>query len=209
MDSLEEHIESLNTGNKEDFDIYRQNPDDWGFLARIIPGLVITSAGGTLPFQALGTLHGLPFYFRCRHEVAVLRLVGEDENPVADNPLYFASVPSEQIIDRMGFTKHMMSLVRKLERAPFQWQFMGRKVTVDNDLNVIETDEEEISYGWGTTPEDAFRDTQVHSEYLLDKGFTHEIQDKLWKARRLNPEPVNRDNRNWPDPEPVFEIKLP
>lgn len=210
MDSLEDYVKSIETGNRDDFDLYRQDPNDWSFLSRLIPGLVITSAGGILPFQAEGTLHGLPFYFRCRHEVATLRLVSENENAVSDNPLYIASVPSEQIIDTMGFTKHMISLVKKLERCQFRWEFMGQKVTVDKNLDIVlSDDEEEISYGWGHTPAEGFEETKEYSEYLLEHGFSHELQDRIWEAKKLNPVPVNSDNRNWPDPEPVFEIKLP
>lgn len=207
MYSFDDFLKDLKSGKREDFDMYRQDPDDWKDLSDAIPGLVITSAGGIMPYQAQGTLHGHPFYFRCRGEHASLRLVEVDGDAVADNPLYSAGVPTDYMIDTDGFIELMKRLVPQLKRAPFRWEFEGKKVTVDSEFTVLSSEETEISYGWGNTPEEGFIDTKQHSEYLTDKGFTTEIQNKLWAARELNPIPVNSDNRNWPAVEPVFIVK--
>lgn len=210
MESLEDYIKGLESGGISKFDLYKQNPADWDFLSEVIPGLVITSAGGILPYQAEGTLHGLPFYFRCRHEQASIRLVAVGENAVSGSTLYTASTPAPHMINDEQFIELLIHLVSSLKPAEFRWEFMGRKVTVDKNLEIaLSDDEEEISYGWGFTPEEGFLATREHSEYLLEHGFSHDLQDQIWEAKKLNPVPVNSDNRNWPNPEPVFEVKLP
>lgn len=206
MESLEDYVRRLKDEDIESFNIYKQDPERWRFLTEKIPGLVITSAGGVLPYQAEGTLHGLPFYFRCRHENASIRLVEVGGNAISGEPLYIANMDAPHMINDEKFAEIMVELISKLRRSEFRWEFMGRKVNVDKGLKITQTDEEEISYGWGYTPEEGFRETQVHSTYLLERGFTPEIQDELWRARQLNPTPVNSDNRNWPDPEPKFEV---
>lgn len=57
-------------------------------LSEEIPGLTVHHAGGVCPYQAEGSIHGQDFYFRYRHNIAVLRVGGIKSDWF--NPLYQA-----------------------------------------------------------------------------------------------------------------------
>jgi hypothetical protein len=197
--------------NGEDVDLYQQDPSDWEFLTEFVPGLKITSAGGAFPFQALGTLHGLPFYFRARSEWATLHLSAPGTDPVGFEFLYYASMEVPFNFGAQEFCETMLKLVPALEKSPFRWQFEGYKLEFPdkNSWNAVRTSEKEINYGWGVTPEEGWTKTQEISKYLLEHGCTKETQIKYLELKDISKIPLNQDTRKFPEYEPVFEVRWP
>lgn len=56
----------------------------------------ITSIGGLCPVQAEGTINGVPFYFRARHQHWLLAIGGEDpvDDPEWEYEEHYSDVPS-------------------------------------------------------------------------------------------------------------------
>lgn len=195
----------------KDVDLYQQDPSDWKFLAEFIPGLKITSAGGMAPFQALGTLHGYPFYFRARHEWATLQLSAPGTDPVGWEHIYYSSSEAPFFVDARVFCELMLKLVPELKRSPFRWQFEGHKLHFPDPKKweAVQSDEKETYYGWGVNPEEGWSETQKVSEYLLENGCTEEVQLEMTKLRDISKIPLNQDDRIFPEVDPVFEVRLP
>lgn len=194
----------------KDVDLYQQDPEDWAFLTEFIPGLKITSAGGMLPFQALGTLHGFPFYFRARHEWATLHLSAPGTDPVGWEHLYHAGIEAPFMVDAKIFCELMLKLVSALERSPFRWEFEGYKLSYPDPKKweAVRTEEKETNYGWGITPEEGWEKTQETSDYLLGYGCTEEMQKRFMGLREVSKTPLNQDTRVFPEVDPVFEVKV-
>lgn len=122
--------------------MYATDPGWFRDLSERIPGLLVHSAGGMLPFQSEGTLHGFPYYFRYRHGYAQLRVmdpnVNEDEATLFEH-LYSAGMDYGDeyggILDRDEFCTLMITLVPQLERGAFLWEFVGIKVNVEDIAN--------------------------------------------------------------------------
>lgn len=144
----------------EDFDepnMYATDPGWFRDLSARIPGLLVHSAGGMVPFQSEGTLHGFPYYFRYRHGYAQLRVmdpaVNEDEATLFEH-LYSTGMEYgdkyDGALDRDEFCHLMLTLVPQLERGPYQWSFAGVRVDVVDDANprpaTFTTWDEELAY---------------------------------------------------------------
>lgn len=194
----------------EDVDLYQQDPSDWNFLSEVIPGLVITSAGGLAPFQALGTLKGFPFYFRARNEWASLHLSAPGDIPFGTDVLYHAGMDAPFSLSDQDFCNLMMQLVSSLEKSPFRWEFEAYKLTMpeSNSWAAIRTPEKTVEYGWGATPEEGWAETQLISDYLLEKGCDEETQKMYLELKDISRTPLNEDTRVFPEIEPVFEVKF-
>lgn len=197
--------------NGKDVDLYEQDPSDWDFLSEFIPGLVITSAGGACPFQALGTLKGFPFYLRARGEWVTLHLSAPDTNPVGVESLYYAGMAAPFSFGAKEFCEFMLKLVPALEKSPFRWEFEGYKLNMPdkNSWDSVRTEEKEINYGWGANPEEGWANTQEISEYLLKYGCTEDLQRKRLELMEISKTPLNQDNRVFPEVDPIFEVRLP
>ena len=92
-------------------------------LILAIPGLLVDTAGGAFPFQAEGTLHGMPFYFRYRSGHATLKLSTPDQDEVSFfAPLYLAGQSFGEDMDGSltfpQFRALFADLVGQLARAP-------------------------------------------------------------------------------------------
>lgn len=195
----------------KDVDLYAQDPSDWAFLTEFIPGLKVTSAGGACPFQALGTLQGFPFYLRVRGEWASLNLSAPGTDPVGFTPLYHAGMEAPFAFGGQEFCETMLKLVPKLEKSPFRWEFEGFKLHFPNpkSWDAVRSEEKEINYGWGATPEEGWLATQEVSEYLLENGCSEEVQRHYNELRNISKTPLNQDTRKFPSWEPVFEVRWP
>jgi len=205
----EEFLNALETG--EHFDLYAQDPNDWSELTKLIPGIMITSAGGIVPFQAEGTLHGFPFYYRDRHGVAELRVgaVGSTDHILPAGALYSASVETPEFEGADHFVKNLYHLVPELKKAPFLYRFPGHKATFLNDGNwgyTIDRSSVEEALGWGHSLEEAYVNSSTPSTYLAEKGFSLEAQRKLWIDREVDTRPLNRDERAYPPVTPDFRV---
>lgn len=193
--------------------LHATDPGTWRDLSARIPGLLVTSAGGACPFQSEGTLHGLAYYFRYRHGQATLAVGGD---PIGA-PLYSAALTYgddyDGILDRSQFSDLMARLVPALTRARFQWQFTGFEVEIterpDGTLTFSTTDTAQTYWAWGRTPAEAHARLHEPSAALTERNprWTLGIQREAARARRIDPTPVNTDDRTYPDPEPVFTAR--
>lgn len=201
----------VESGGEVEFDLYAQNIHDWEWLTEYIPGIVISSAGGLVPFEAFGLLHGHPFYFRVRHDVARLNVAAEDGDPVSSRDvLYTASVECDSWKAKENFVPLLMKLVPALDVAPFLWEFECSKVQWANDGNksYTVTDEKDVRVGWGYTCEEGYKAAAEPSEYLLSAGWSVEFQRKLWDDQKVDRVPSNKDERKFPAVKPDFRVTL-
>ena len=208
--SFENFKEWLESDGSVDFDIHAQNPSEWAWMSELVPTLVVSSAGGMFPFQAEGLIHGLPFYFRQRGESVSLSVGEADGEAFGESILYSAKLTEEELADKQDFVTMFLKLVPKLAPAKFLWRFEGKKLTYANkfswEFSVSDTEKEDV-YGWGMTPEEGLAFSRLTSAYLVDKGCSAELQEKMWLAKEINPTPINEDNRVWPEATPNFEVK--
>lgn len=205
----------MNSDGEIPFDMYARDPKETAWFREYIPGLIVSSAGGLLPFQAEGLLHGLPFYFRNRHETSTLR-VGEADGgtPFVNDTLYIASIEGT-VMNGDDFFKAMLKLVPMLEVAPFLWEFSGLKPIFAKEEEGLPKWSysfdgiREKVHGWGQTATEGFAQTRVTSAYLESHGFSAQEQDDYWVAREIDPTPLNEDARVFPEVAPNFVVNLP
>lgn len=201
LDSLFDFIDDGGDVDDMDFDIRAQHVREWDDLKEVIPSILVSSAGGFLPFEMRGWVCSLPFYIRSEWGEAELRIAA-DEGDIFRGPLLWTStttIPEE--MDRPQLISVISSLFSKLEVAPFLWGFTGRKVEfVDapdsEDKLPIATSEEDIYYAWGKTPEGAWKQLRAPNLYLLDDlSFWENIK----RLEDIQPDPVVVDDRVIPD----------
>lgn len=209
MMNLENFKAYIESDGEIDFDIYAQDPNEWAELSEIIPGLIVSSAGGICPFQSEGLLHGLPYYLKERGGWISLR-VGQTEGNAFSDVLYAAGMEYKEFADISYFEDMLIKLVPLLKPASFRWEFEAKKLEWDEagEWTGGATDEIETQYGWGNTPEEALLQIQEISEYLVEAGMSAEMQVAMNKARQINPIPINEDNRVWPEEMPNFVVNL-
>lgn len=215
---LEAFIEWLMQGDTTiPFDLHAQDIDDYTFMKRYIPTLIVSSAGGLCPFQAEGYMFDLAFYYRERHGWAELRLAHtHNECYGGGEALYAASTEVPEFRDsRTGeWLQTLLHLVPQLERSPFLYQFPCKKVVQEQEGGVWRPDHDDpytsIISSWGDTLEEAWNEMHTFHESwgMSSAGMSRAEQESLHEARLATvlPEPVETDNRIFPDPEPVFEI---
>lgn len=169
------------------------------------PELEITQAGGMCPFQAEGTLHGVPFYFRFRHNWAELRILSDGGSDAGwFKPLYAAGCEhgeneDQGWLDGPDFVELMTRLIGELERAPILWEFPGVEPA---DVGVIKAGAPAKFGAWGQTPEEAWERMHEPSEYLRDKGIDDATQARWLADRNMSPQTITVDDRAFPDPDP-------
>lgn len=210
----------LESGGQIPFDIYAQDQADWIWLSDIIPELVVSSAGGAVPFEAEGLLHGFPFYYREEHGYAELR-VGEADGgmPVPWRSLYSAKLQYAENESRSlgmeAFGRFMMKLVPDLAVAPFMWIFPSYEVKFANDgqgtYEVLDTLSDRGHSGYGFTVEEAWANAfkTIPGIELYNPIFTEEFQLKLKRDTMAGNEPLNEDDRIFPAQMPDFRVNMP
>ena len=200
----------IDSDGEVEFDLHAQDTSEWAWLAELIPGIIISSAGGHTPFEAQGLLHGLPFYYRHEWGYASLQ-VGQVEGSVFSNYLYYATTDYDEKFGDPDFTTMLMELVPKLEVAPFLWKFPCKKVKfteTEEGQEGYTSDEDDYRVGWGFTPEEGYARTQEPIPYLVEKGFTVERQRHMWELHQVQQAPMNEDNRVFPNPVPNFHVTI-
>lgn len=198
-----------------------RNPDFWAVLKDKVSDFRIYASGGVFPFQAFGSLAGFPFYYRERGGVATLKVSdfsGESQNYGFnfDNLLYNSWKEVEEFRDcDEYFVETFLELVEKLEKAPFKYEFSAKHIAFKDETTDINaegafwaSDNKVVLCAWGVTPEEAYESTKQVSLYLLDHRWSEEVQTRMWKMREIDSEPLNEDNRVFPDPEPDFKSLL-
>lgn len=145
-----------------DFDLHAQNIHDWAFLKEAVPTLIISSAGGMLPFQAEGYLHGFPFYMRSEWGYAKLNVSGDPAvKPYMRDEVFFTSTfnYSEDLVgfnERLWFPVHLLMLIDMLERAPFRYLLQLDETAEDSGKGIRFKDDPEFTHpGFGHNVEDA------------------------------------------------------
>lgn len=210
--ALEEYLKS--DGSIE-FDIYAQNPHDWEWLGRIIPTLIVSSAGGWMPFQAEGLLHNHPFYFRSEQGSANLR-VGEidgDAPYLSDSTLYSSYISyDEQEDEKENFPALMVKLVPLLKKSPFLWEFEANEVMHDDTdsrkYTVLDKPAQYPLHGWGFTPEEGYLDAIEPKKIFERVGWDYDFQKQLILERNPKSTPINADTRKYPETVPNWTVNL-
>lgn len=195
------------------FDIYAQDVDDWEWLAKLVPGIVIHSAGGMVPFQAEGLINGYPFYYRERGGVAALKVAEKDAKDAygTDGILWSASEEVQEFRAGPHWIVSLVNLFDRLEKAPFFYEFAGRKTDYSDPYDVesmYATDEPQSYFGWGDSPEEGYAYLMKPSEYLLSVGWSEETQVRLRKLQQISSIPLNEDKRVYPQETP-FRVQVP
>jgi hypothetical protein len=176
-----------------------------GLMAQL-PGLSVEWGGGMSPFQAEGTLYGQPFYFRFRHNTAVLRVGGD----LHFKALYVAATEygaseDQGWLDPAAFVALMRQLIPALQRAEIYWEFPGIQ---PRDVGVLEAGTPVMYGAWGHTPEQAWEQLNQPSNYLTSVGIDEATQAAMRAEQQLCPQTVTVDDRVFPNPDP-FEMGSP
>lgn len=205
----------LESDGEIEFDMWARDPKDYPYATERYPGLVVFSAGGMLPFQAEGLVDGYPWYYRDEWGKASLR-VGElnGERPYADyETLWSASCSVAEWQESAHFEETLVKLVGLLEKSPFCYTFVGNKLLFANNPDkpweFTVSEELEERAGWGHSPEEAFDDLFVPSDYLSQNGCSEDKQFEMALARNFNRTPVSMDKRVYPEVTPDFLKKNP
>lgn len=150
-----------------------------------VPGLLVLDAGGAMPFQAHGTWHGYPFYFRYRSGHASLD-ISDDLDTVFTTPFWSASCrygdEHDGSLNMDEFTDLFIQLGAQLARAPFAYHFPDRDQASDATLGG--------ALVW------------AHSLAEACRSLRTEVDD----PDRFVPVPSNRDTRSFPPADPVFVV---
>lgn len=176
---------------------------EWKFLEEEFDGLFLKSAGGMVPFQANGTLHGLPFYYRARG--TSVSLIITDAEALDANLLYSAAIRTDEP-ETMDFTEGMRTLMPMLKRSEIMWYFPCKQLVFDVDnrtsYRVSQTGHDVVS-AYGGTAEEAYERTKEKLPYWSMNGYTDEMQEEMWLAKEILPTPLNEDYRKFPENFPL------
>lgn len=206
----------VNSNGSIPFDLYAQNTDHWAWVTEYIPGIVISSAGGSFPFQAEGLIHNMPFYFRSEWGSASLKVGSEngDMPHLPETALYSAHTEYAEKTDEEDFVRLLIKLVPQLKKSPYLWRFQANKLHMLNDGSwgfTVGERTDEVA-GWGFTPEEGYfaaREPKDYSSYpTVLTSLTPDIQRAMWKAQNPSRTPKNADPRNYPDIPPVFTVNI-
>jgi hypothetical protein len=199
------------------FDMWAQDPHDWNWLQEMIPGVVITSAGGIMPFQVEGYLNDHPFYYKERDGDARLNVGAVDgPAPYLGDCIYTSKTDVEEFRRGPGWISTFMNLIEALARSHFLYEFEGKKVIMPNNESDKNLDNITVAEGiteiyktWGHSPEEALAYHYTSGKGVLvdHYGWQLEYYDKMIELEDINPIPLNKDERVIP--EPVFEVRAP
>lgn len=191
------------------FDLWAQDPGMFPLLSESYPGILVASAGGLVPFQAEGLLDGHPFYYRDEWGFASLKVgLPDGDRPYSYFDTFWAAqLETEAWQEGRDFEKNLLALLPLLSRSDYLYEFEALKVLWAPEAQwqwALNAQEREVVLSRGFTPEDAFAKLYEPSPYLAEKGFRPEEQVKLALAREINPAPLNRDERKFPEIDPPF-----
>lgn len=172
-----------------DFDLHAQNIHDWEWLQEAVPTLIVSSAGGMLPFQAEGYLQGFPFYFRSEWGYASLSVSGDyAEKPYLREAAFFTSRIdySQELVDwneSQWFPFHLLTLIDQLERSPFRYLLKLDETQEDAGKVIRYAKDPEFTHpGYGHSVEEA-------AQNILEGPYPTPLLQPF--------EAVNHDNRDF------------
>lgn len=204
--------------NRPRFDMNAQDIDEWLWMQEFIPGIIVSSAGGSVPFQAQGLIHGLPFYYRDRHGYADFRVGPADGDDVVLNheALYSASCKTEEFMGQETFFRNWLYLIPRLSRAQTRYEFKGRQVEFTYEdrqiIDVFPMDREYSYYGWGMDAAEARASLddfwfQLPSELSTPPEKQTDIINRWCEYAAVSMEPHEPEVRIFPNPEPTFTVR--
>lgn len=198
----------------ERFDLYAQDVNEWAWVQEFVPGLIVRSAGGALPFQAEGYLGDFEWYFRAEDEYASLRVANDYEGlfPISA-ALYSSSIDTSEFEDTVEMVqKHwvgfLLSCIERLKKTEYLYHFecnainyeasdveYGLDVKRDSEGNVVS----DTVVGWGYTADEAFAKavdyTTFYNFYCVNSyedmknTNLHDIweryENRLWSEEKL------------------------
>jgi hypothetical protein len=184
-------------------------------FAALFPGAVLQEYGGAVPFQAEGSWHGHPFYFRYRNGQASLSLTAEGRNPVG-NPHWSGAVdfgdPIQGILTFEEFLHLFGRCARELTRSEFVFEFAPVGAPDMRRLQreaMAETREK--GFRPGERPaRDAMRAAhQAYPPVVIRAYDLREARIKLGLEEERTGiqymlEPLTPDDRVWPERMPPF-----
>lgn len=193
------------------FDLYAQPLHRFEWAQEYVPGLIVHSAGGMVPFQAEGTINGYPFYYRSEWGGCDIKIGRpEDVIPYLPEESYWSAYDNEfEGSTFETFIEGLTRLLPKLHRTPTLWRFEGHKSTFLDGKGrwewVIDKTEKDEVFGWGETAEEGYQAAAAPSEYLAECGFTPEMQNRLFVDKEVSiiPSPKTKI-KLYPDNDPKF-----
>lgn len=214
LDIKQAFMDYVNSDGSIPFDLYAQDIEDWKFLQELIPGIVITSAGGVGLFQAEGLIEDYPFYFRSETGSSSICIAEPNGTPhlFTGEVLWYGRCDTDPELFRMNdveFVRELLKCMKNLEKAPFLWTFMGRKL-IFKDRNNLKAgwstgEELEESHGYGHTAEEGYAKA---AEPFTDERYLAiaplELQQAMWRDKQVSPIPLVGDKRLWPTEKPAF-----
>lgn len=202
----------LENGSEEDakhFDLYAKPLSQYAWAQEYIPGLIVSSAGGLMPFQAEGLINGYPFYYRNEQNYADIRIGAEGSGNyiLQEEALWGASIEFKNV-EPAHFIETLTLLLPKLERTLFWYEFEAYKTVFEDAKGKWAWSIDRSAKEWlgarASNVEDAYAQLMEPSEYLIEHGFTAQEQRKRTIASNPGSVPRKQDTRVWPDPMPVF-----
>lgn len=184
--------------------LYATDIHDWEWLQEAVPSLIVSSAGGFVPFQAEGYIHGFSFYMRAEDgsaSLAVSPVIGEP--PYSTNPrnLYAHIRYGEgrhEVQRPEMFIPHLMVLLERLEKPPFRYEFPYVKPVYDEATSAyVPADgdgETGVYFGWGETPEEAYE--HAERSWKEPNDYWNGGAD-YWDMSVPDRTPVNVDDRDF------------
>ncbi len=191
-------------------DLYAKPIEVFQWARELIPGLIVSSAGGSHPYQAEGLLlDKYPFYYRSEWGYCSIN-IGEENGTtpyLVDHSLWTARLEVEASTHR-GFVAALPLLLNQIRQSPYYWEFPCWSVIWEENGTrwnyEIDTTTQTTVGGWGETVEEGFASAMAPSEYLMEKGFTAERQVELFWKKCPSRTPVRDNVRNYPDKTPNF-----
>lgn len=180
-------------------------------------GLIVTRAGGIVPFQAEGFIYDMPFYFRCRSGSVSLRVGSNDGKPPYGGRGWYSSFleldDENDFMDREKFVKIFPEMVKALQKNDF---FFGFQYVLRSDVENLSEEErehyEEVAraqkhgdctevFAFGATAEEAYNNlfTRTFSGHRSYLGALMDRSEKFMK-------PIVDDDRTFTKRIPGVEI---
>lgn len=195
-----------------DFDLFAQDINKWAWLEEFIPGIIITSAGGSLPFQAEGTILGYPFYYRSEQYSASIKVgsLHGDKPYLPESAIYSARIKNDHYLGGETFVQDLIRLIPLLDKAPFLYRFPCKEIKWAEGFTSFEVlDEETTVAGWGQNPTEAFEWAKKPDEWAKTISETlYNMMPFAFEAREVSKIPVNQDTRVFPNVRPDFRVNF-
>lgn len=182
--------------------MYTTDIHEWEHLQAAVPTLIISSAGGFVPFQAEGFLHGFPFYMRAEEgqaSLSVSPVPGEPPYSADPRNLYSSLVYSDSysIQDFQMFEPYLMVLIDRLAPPPMRWEFPYVEPVYDKETQKYLPGNEEngVHIGWGETPEEGWLDAK--KGWIYTDPVSGYCGAEYWNAGVPSKTPSNVDDRDF------------